>query len=73
MTTLEEVRNNLIRGLESNYDENDIRFIDIRLEEIMDMERFSLEDLDYYCSLNSDEMFGCIFSYVPFEKERFVC
>lgn len=70
--TIEEVRNNLISGLESEYDKNDIKYIDIRLDEIAEMECMSLEDLDYYCFANSNEMFECIFAYKAFDKDNFV-
>ena len=69
--SVQEVRNNLINGLENEYNEGDIRFIDIRLDEIADMERMTLEDLDYYCSANSSEMFECIFNYKVFDKANF--
>ena len=68
---IQEVRNNLIKGLESEYTQTEIDFIDIRLEEIAEMERMSLEDLDYYCTANSSEMFSCIFDYKEFKKENF--
>ena len=68
---IQEVRNNLIKGLESEYTQTEIDFIDIRLEEIAEMERMSLEDLDYYCTSNSSEMFTCIFNYKVFDKNNF--
>ena len=71
MMEIKEVRNNLIKGLESEYTQTEIDFIDIRLEEIAEMERMSLEDLDYYCTANSSEMFTCIFNYKVFDKNNF--
>lgn len=68
---IQEVRNNLIKGLESEYTQTEIDFIDIRLEEIAEMERMSLEDLDYYCTANSSEMFTCIFNYKVLDKNNF--
>ena len=68
---IKEVRNGLIEGLEDEYTPTEIELIDIRLEEIADMERMSLEDLDYYCTANSSEMFSCIFDYKEFKKENF--
>ena len=68
---IKEVRNGLIEGLEDEYTPTEIEFIDIRLEEIADMERMSLEDLDYYCTANSSEMFACIFDYKEFNKKNF--
>jgi len=69
--TIEEVRNNLIKDLESEYTPTEIELIDIRLNEIADMEHMSLEDLDYYCTANSSEMFACIFDYKEFDKNNF--
>jgi len=69
--TIKEVRESLIKDLENEYTPTEIELIDIRLEEIADMEHMSLEDLDYYCTANSDEMFACIFDYKEFNKENF--
>ena len=69
--TIKEVREILIKDLENEYTPTEIELIDIRLEEIADMEHMSLEDLDYYCTANSDEMFACIFDYKEFNKENF--
>ena len=69
--TIREVRESLIKDLENEYTPTEIELIDIRLEEIADMEHMSLEDLDYYCTANSDEMFACIFDYKEFNKENF--
>jgi hypothetical protein len=69
--TFQEVRNNLISGLENEYTPTDIELIDIRLEEIAETEHMSLEDLDYYCAANSTEMFSCIFDYKEFKKKNF--
>ena len=49
---IQEVRNNIIDGLEDEYTPNQIRFIDDRLEEIAGDENMSLEYLDYYCTAN---------------------
>ena len=68
---IKEVRDSLINGLENEYTPTDIELIDIRLEEIADMERMSLEDLDYYCTANSTEMFACIFDHKEFDKKNF--
>ena len=68
---IKEVRNGLIEGLEDEYTPTEIELIDIRLEEIADMERMNLEDLDYYCTANSSEMFACIFDYKEFNKKNF--
>jgi hypothetical protein len=69
--TIREVRESLVKDLENEYTPTEIELIDIRLEEIADMEHMSLEDLDYYCTANSDEMFACIFDYKEFNKENF--
>jgi len=69
--TIEEVRNGLIDGLEDCYTPTQIELIDLRLEEIAEMEHMSLEDLDYYCTANSSEMFACIFDYKEFNKKNF--
>ena len=68
---IKEVRNSLIKDLENEYSQMEIELIDIRLEEIMEMERLSIEDLDYYCAANSNEMFACIFDYKEFDKNNF--
>jgi len=68
---IEEVRNNLIEGLEEEYTKEEIHFIDARLEEIANMQKMSFGDLDYYCTINSDEMFACIFDYKNFNKSNF--
>jgi hypothetical protein len=69
--TIEEVRNSLIDGLEDCYTPTQIELIDLRLEEIAKEEDMTLEDLDYYCTANSSEMFTCIFNYKEFDKKNF--
>ena len=68
---IKEVRDNLIKDLENEYTPTEIELIDIRLEEIANSERMSLDDLDYYCTANSSEMFSCIFDYKEFNKKNF--
>lgn len=68
---IKEVRDNLIKDLENEYTSTEIELIDIRLEEIANSERMSLDDLDYYCTANSSEMFACIFDYKEFNKKNF--
>ena len=68
---IEEVRNGLIKDLENEYSKREIDFIDIRLEEIAEIEHMTLEELDYYCTANSSEMFSCIFNYKVFDKNNF--
>ena len=68
---IKEVRDNLIKDLEGEYTQTDIELIDIRLEEIANTEHMSFEDLDYYCTANSSEMFACIFDYKDFDKKNF--
>lgn len=71
MITIEEVRNNLIKNLEDEYTPRDIENIDVRLTEIGKDNNLSNEDLDYYCTANSSEMFACIFDYKPFDIKNF--
>jgi hypothetical protein len=68
---IKEVRDNLIKDLENEYTPTEIELIDIRLEEIANSERMSLDDLDYYCTANSSEMFACIFDCKEFNKKNF--
>ena len=68
---IKDVRNNLIKELESEYTPKDIEFIDIRLDEIAEMEHLTNDELDYYCTANSSEMFACIFDYKEFNKVNF--
>ena len=69
--TIQDVRNNLLNGLEEEYTKDDVRFIDIRLDEIADIERMSLDELNDYCWANANEMFACIFDYKVFNKDNF--
>jgi len=66
---VEEARNSLIKDLEELYLPEQIKFIDERLKEIAEEENLTMEDLDYYCTLNSSEMFACIFNYKPFDRD----
>ena len=68
---IKEVRKQLIKGLENEYTPKDIEFIDIRLDEIADIENLTIDELDYYCTANSTEMFSCIFDYKEFNKDNF--
>lgn len=69
--TIQDVRAHLIDGLEKEYTPKDIKFIEIRLDEIRTQENISLEQLDNYCYANSDEMFQVIFDYKVFDKSKF--
>lgn len=69
--TIEEVRNGLIDGLEDEYTNEQVSFIDKRLEEIAKENDLSNEDLDYYCTANSSEMFSMIFDYKEFDESNF--
>ena len=69
--TIQDVRNDLIKDLESEYTPSQIRFIDDRLEAISIKYGISLDWLDYYCCVNSSEMFTCIFNYKEFDKSNF--
>lgn len=66
--TLTDVRNSLIEDLENYYSQSDIEFIDKRLAEIANENNLSMEDLDYYCTLDSNKMFGCIFDYIDLKE-----
>ena len=68
---IKDVRQSLIDGLEEEYTDEDIKFIDQRLREIEEEEDMTIEDLDYYCTANSSEMFACIFDYKEFDKKNF--
>ena len=68
---IKDVRQSLIHGLEEEYTDEDIKFIDQRLREIEEEEDMTIEDLDYYCTANSSEMFACIFDYKEFDKKNF--
>lgn len=75
MTTImdiEDVRKSLICDLESEYTPQQIEFIDSRLEEIRKENNLTYEDLEYYCSCNSSEMFSCIFDNKEFDINNFV-
>ena len=74
MTTIlniEDVRKSLICDLESEYTQHQIEFIDSRLEEIRKENNLSYDDLEYYCSCDSSEMFSCIFDYKEFDTNNF--
>ena len=68
---IKEVRKQLIKGLENEYTPKDIEFIDIRLDEIADIENLTIDELDDYCTANSTEMLSCIFEYKEFNKDNF--
>lgn len=68
---IQDVRNNLIKKLKKDFRPTEIDFIDIRLEEIADMEHFPLKELDYYVNMNPNEMYNCIFDYKEFDKNNF--
>lgn len=69
--TIKEVRNNLIKGLEEEYTQRELDFIDLRLEEIGTEQSLSNDELCYYCVANSLEMFACIFDNKPFDMKNF--
>jgi len=69
--TIQEVRKQLIDGLESEYTPKDIRFIECRLDEIAKENNLSLDELNEYCWANSSEMFTCIFNGKDFNKDNF--
>ena len=69
--TTQEIRKNLIDGLEDEYTPKQIETIDTRLGEIAKENNLSLDELDEYCWANSSEMFACIFDYKEFDKNNF--
>lgn len=68
---IQDIRKKLLTGLESEYTQENIEFIEERLEEIANDNDLSLEDLYYYCTANSLEMFYCICDYKEFDKKNF--
>lgn len=68
---IEEIRKGLVKDIEDCYTPKQIEVIDYRLNEIAYSCNLSLDDLDYYCSANSTEMFSVIFDYKPFDKQNF--
>ena len=69
--TIQEVRKQLIDGLESEYTPKQIETIEVRLGEIAKENNLSIDELNEYCWANSSEMFTCIFSYKEFDKSNF--
>lgn len=69
--TIKEVRASLICGLEDEYTPKQIKEIDKRLREIAKENNLSNEELDYFCTANSSEMFTCIFNNKEFNKDNF--
>lgn len=69
--TIQEVRKQLIDGLESEYTPKQIETIDTRLGEIAKENNLSLDELNEYCWANSSEMFTCIFNGKDFDKDNF--
>ena len=61
----------LIDGFEGDYSPEELAFMAKRLEEIAKENNLSLDELDYYCTANSSEMFACIFDYKEFNKKNF--
>ena len=68
--TIKDVRNHLVKDL--TFSDDDIEFIDQRLEEIMRDENLTLEDLEHYCYADSNNMFDIIFDYKDFDEDDFI-
>ena len=68
---IKEVRRQLIDGLEDCYTDEQVKFIEKRLSEIMRENNLSIDELNEYCWANSSEMFTCIFSGKEFDKDNF--
>jgi len=69
--TIADVRNNLIIDLEDLYTPEQIDQIDRGLTRLKRDNGLSNEDLDYYCTANSSEMFSCIFDGKEFDHRNF--
>lgn len=69
--TIEDIRKQLIDGLEEEFSKERIKTIDKRLLEIAKENHLSLEELNEYCWANSSEMFTCIFNGKEFNKDNF--
>lgn len=65
------VRNQLIDGLENDFTDEQVQYIDKRLKEIADENNLSADDLDYYCWADSSLMFDCIFSGKTIDPDLF--
>ncbi len=71
--TIEQIRKELVGGLESHYSKRSIYFIEMRLKEIAEENSLTLEQLNKYCWTNSTEMFDIIFDYKDFDANNFHC
>ena len=67
---MEDVIKSLINGLQ--YSQERIAYIRFRLNEIMRDYNLTLEQLSYYCTADSCEMFSVIFDYKEFNSKNFV-
>ena len=70
-TDIKGIAMELVNGIEDQYSESEINYIATRLEEIADIEHLTNDELSYYCSANSNEMFLCIFDFKEFDKNNF--
>ena len=68
---VKEVRNHLLDGIDRGFPPSEIEFIDIRLQEIADMEHMTMDELDNYCYADSNEIFECIYNYKEFNENNF--
>lgn len=69
--TIEEVRRQLIDGLEDEFTPARISIVDRRLKEIAEENNLSLEELNECCWADSSEMFDCIFNGKEFDADNF--
>ena len=69
--TIDDILHGLTNGLK--YSKERLLFIRFRLNEIRREYNLSLEELDNYCWLDSCTMFGIIFDYADFDREKFAC
>ena len=66
---MDKIVKELTDGLD--YGDERIAFIQFRLTEIMRENNLTLAELNYYCWADSCTMFGVIFDYADFDREKF--
>ena len=69
--TIQEIRKQLIDGLEDEFPLPKIKLVEERLGMIAKENNLSLDELNEYCWANSSEMFACIFDNKEFDKKNF--
>ena len=66
---MDKIVKELTNGL--GYGDERLAFIQFRLTEIMRENNLTLAELNYYCWADSCTMFGVIFDYADFDREKF--